>query len=95
MEFDALKKSVGEFSTAQKQMAASISSLQASQQEIQKRMSSAQANPHWYSDPIALKLRSLAPSKPPLARPNPRDDNHNASPPLALTRSEVEASGSR
>jgi hypothetical protein len=64
-ELEALKKITSDLGAAQQQTGSIIASLQASQQDLQKRASSAQAGPHWYSDPalLMLKPRASAPTK--------------------------------
>lgn len=63
-ELDALKKSVGDLSTGQHQIRGTVAALQASQQDLRQRISSAQAGSHWHSDVAALRLRFAIQQKP-------------------------------
>jgi hypothetical protein len=56
-ELDALKNSLNELSTSQRQIAAGIAGLQANQQDLRQRFAAMQSGSHWYSDVEALKLR--------------------------------------
>ena len=92
-ELDALKKTVGELSAANQQMAAKIAALQASQQELLLRPSGPPLT-SWSSGPATMKYRivadprttgSIAP-RAPTARAEPRSapkPSENA--PLQLT----------
>ena len=73
-DLDALKKNIDELRAAQHQTAANVTSLQAGQQELQRRVSSSQAA-RWYSNfdvltyPTATARKSTAaPKQTPTAR---------------------------
>ena len=63
-ELDALKKSVTDLSTGQQQIKGTVAALQASQQELRQRISTAQAGSHWHSDVAALRLQFAIQQKP-------------------------------
>ncbi len=70
-KIDLLTKSISDFGRAQQQMATDIASLQAGQQELQKRDPSLQADKHWYSDPAGLQFRTGAQQTPPAPQRKP------------------------
>jgi TolA-binding protein len=62
-ELDALKKEINELRATQHQMAANMMSLQAGQQELQRRVTSFQGG-HWYSDFTSLTYPTAVAKKP-------------------------------
>jgi hypothetical protein len=58
-ELEALKKTVGELTAANQEMAAKIAALQAGQQELRQRPSGPPLTP-WYSDLTAMKYRMVS-----------------------------------
>jgi hypothetical protein len=67
-DLEALKKNMDELRVAQQQTAANVMSLQAGQQELQRRLSSFQGA-HWYSDFAVLTYPTAAAKKPAAAAP--------------------------
>jgi hypothetical protein len=63
-ELDALKKSVNDLSTGQQQIRGTVAALQASQQDLRQRISTAPAGSHWHSDVAALRLQFAIQQKP-------------------------------
>jgi hypothetical protein len=58
-ELDTLKKSVGKLTTANQQLGAAVTALEAGQQAIQQRVASAQFQ-GWHSIPPTMKFRMIA-----------------------------------
>jgi hypothetical protein len=71
-ELETLKKGVSELSVGMQQLAASNAALQAGQHELRQRLSSLPPNSHWYSDPVALRLRFSLPHRPATPAPTAR-----------------------